>query len=80
MAGDAHPRWMTDAQMMEAFGLSQRALSALRSNPKFPTRDALLNKTDSKAVDAFFDKRSGLSLHPSSHGPFAHDGEENFAA
>ena len=80
MADHARPRWMTDNQLIEAFGLSQRALTALRSNRAFPKRDEVLNKTDSKAVDMFFDNRSGLGVQSSFHGVTAVDGEENFAA
>jgi hypothetical protein len=74
------PRFVTDSDLMRAFGLSKNALAAFRRNPAFPKRDPVLKKTDRKAVDSFFDKRAGLTVHVSPHGQSVHDGEENFAA
>lgn len=69
------PRFMTDAQLREHFGISERALRRLRMTRLFPARDSLVGKTDSKAVEHFFDRRAGLL---SSKPAFAADGEENF--
>ena len=80
MANVPAPRWMTDAQVIKHFGLSQNALKTLRSNRSFPQRDPVLRKTDSKAVDAFFDNRSGLAVQSVSIGQMVPDGEENFEA
>lgn len=74
------PRFQTDDQLIKCFGISQRALNALRSNARFPQRDPVLKKTDSKAVDAFFDSRAGLSFQSPNHIEALEDGEENFAA
>ncbi|HEV7253454.1 MAG TPA: hypothetical protein VGN97_10205 [Mesorhizobium sp.] len=65
---------MTDEELRAVFGLSGRALNRLRATGKFPAKDPLVGKTDRRAVDAFFDRRAGLSSGPS--GP---DGEETGA-
>lgn len=54
------PRFMTDAMLMEFFGLSYRALRRLKAMRDFPRKDAITNRTDSKAVDRFFNNLSGL--------------------
>ena len=69
------PRFMTDEQLREHFGISEGALYRLRMTRLFPVKDALVGKTDSKAVDRFFDRRAGLL---SSRPAFAADGEEDF--
>lgn len=69
------PRFMYDTQLQEHFGLSDRGLCALRSDPRFPTKDPLLKRTDSKAVHAYFDKRSGLG---GAVDKVTIDGEENW--
>jgi len=70
------PRFMTDAQLREHFGISERALRRLRMTRLFPARDSLVGKTDSKAVYHFFDRRAGLL---SSGSTLEGDrGEENF--
>jgi hypothetical protein len=51
---------MTDAQIRAHFGLTERALMLLKSIRDFPQRDRITNKRDSKAVDRFFDRMSGL--------------------
>lgn len=73
------PRFMTDEQLREHFGLSDRALTRLRMIPTFPKRDALTNRTDRKAVDLFFDVRAGI-MSPKFAGNVAGalDGEECF--
>lgn len=75
----APPRFMTDEQIREHFGLSERALSRLRAIPSFPRRDPLVNKTDRFAVHAYFDWRAGIRS-PSLAGNVAGgiDGEEHF--
>lgn len=71
------PRFMTDAQLREHFGISERALRRLRMTRLFPAKDALVGKTDCKAVEHFFDRRAGLL--PLGPPILAFDGEENFA-
>lgn len=70
---------MTDEELRGFFGLSERALIRLRATTRFPQRDGLINKTDRRAVELFFDRRAGL---PSSMGAInemaVQDGEENF--
>lgn len=73
------PRFMTDDELRAFFGLSERALARLRATNRFPQRDALINKTDRRAVELFFDRRSGLaSPMVAIDGMAAPDGEENF--
>lgn len=71
------PRFMTDEQMRLYFGLSERALTRLRGTRGFPPRDQLVEKTDRRAVELFFDHRSGIGFSPRG-GTSAADGEENF--
>jgi len=54
------PRFMTDQMLRDYFGLTERSLRRVRSMREFPKRDVLVGKTDSKAVDRFFDKLAGL--------------------
>lgn len=68
------PRFVTDQQLREHFGISDRALQRLRLLRDFPRRDPLIGKTDRRAVDVFFDWRAGLSS-----GDFAVDGDEDFS-
>ena len=73
------PRFMTDDELRSFFGLSERALTRLRATNRFPQRDALINKTDRRAVELFFDRRSGLASPMAAiNGMAAPDGEENF--
>lgn len=73
------PRFMTDQQLRQWFGLSERALDRLRATRHFPAKDGLVNKTDRRSVEVFFDRRAGLASPPHSGGnPAAVDGEENF--
>ncbi|WP_157928851.1 hypothetical protein [Pararhizobium haloflavum] len=78
-AQHAFPRFMTDDQLRAYFGLSDRALQRLRATRAFPQRDNLINKTDRRAVELFFDRRAGIA---SSMGvgtvATALDGDENF--
>lgn len=69
------PRFMTDQGLREHFGLSDRALRRLRAVREFPKKDVLVGRTDSKAVDRFFDSRSGLD---STSGYSRPDGKENW--
>ncbi|GLR45638.1 hypothetical protein GCM10007880_61560 [Mesorhizobium amorphae] len=55
------PRFMTDQELRAFFGLSERALYRLRFTRQFPTKDPLINKTDRRAVDIFFDRRARIS-------------------
>ena len=71
------PRFMADEELRTHFGLSQRALDRLRHLPFFPARDGLINKTDRRAVEAFFDRRAGIAS-PAQGGMVAVDGQENF--
>jgi len=75
----APTRFMTDAQLRAHFGLTARALARLRATRGFPQRDPLVNRTDKRAVDNFFDRRSGLILHGGGGNFAVIDGEENFA-
>lgn len=72
-------RFMSDEQLRRHFGLSARALSRLRMVRGFPQRDHLIQKTDRRAVECFFDRRAGI-LSPMGAGTIAGvpDGEENF--
>lgn len=73
------PRFMTDTELRQWFGLSERALDRLRGTRSFPAKDGLVNKTDRRSVEVFFDRRAGLDSHPRIGGtPAAVDGEENF--
>lgn len=73
------PRFMTDEELRGFFGLSDRALTRLRATALFPKRDELINKTDRRAVELFFDRRSGLASPVAAiNGMAAPDGEENF--
>ncbi|TPJ75796.1 hypothetical protein FJ422_30720 [Mesorhizobium sp. B2-6-3] len=73
------PRFMTDQQLRSWFGLSERALDRLRATRNFPPRDKLVNKTDRRSVEVFFDRRAGLDSPVRAGGiPAAVDGEENF--
>ena len=73
------PRFMTDEQLREYFGLSERAMDRLRATRTFPRKDDLINKTDRRAVEHFFDRRAGLAsfMHVGGN-PAVIDGEENF--
>lgn len=75
---DVKPRFMTDEQIRRYFGLSERALARLRASPRFPRRDGLINKTDRRAVDKFFDLRSGIASPSRADNPVGIDGDENF--
>ncbi len=59
--GGVPPRFMTDEQLREYFGLTERALTRLRATRDFPRRDPLVNKTDRRAVDVYFDRRAKIS-------------------
>lgn len=73
------PRFMTDAQLREHFGLSERALNRLRATRRFPPKDGLVNRTDRMAVEIFFDRRAGIASPVATHDNLAVvDGEENF--
>jgi hypothetical protein len=75
----ALPRFMSDEQLREYFGLSERALTRLRATSHFPARDGLINKTDRRAVELFFDRRAGIAFPVAANGNLAVvDGEENF--
>ncbi|AWC22218.1 hypothetical protein CO731_01674 [Aminobacter sp. MSH1] len=52
---------MTDEQLREHFGLSEKALYRLRGLNNFPKKDGLIGKTDSRVVDLFFDQRVGIA-------------------
>lgn len=73
------PRFLNDEELRAFFGLSERALARLRATGHFPPKDRLINKTDRRAVELFFDRRAGL---PSSiaaiNGMATPDGEEHF--
>ncbi|ESY21419.1 hypothetical protein X750_16810 [Mesorhizobium sp. LNJC394B00] len=69
---------MTDTELRAFFGLSVRALDRLRATRKFPVKDSLINKTDRRAVDIFFDRRCGI-LPASARYMSALDREENFS-
>ena len=72
----AAPRMMTDTELQQFFGISAAALKKLRADPRFPRKDGIINKTDRRAVDTYFDIRAGLN-NPSMVGKAA-DGKENF--
>lgn len=74
------PRFMTDTELKEHFGLSDRALMRLRATCSFPSKDLLIGKTDSRAVHFFFDRRIGLESDSSRGGDLfaVNDGKENF--
>ncbi len=73
------PRFMTDDQIKIYFGLSDRALMRLRGLHAFPKRDRLIDKTDRRALELFFDQRSGIVFSEVRGGnPACTDGEENF--
>jgi hypothetical protein len=79
MAMSTTPRFMTDEELRTFFGLSERSLTRLRATSRFPQRDGLINKTDRRAVELFFDRRAGLpSPVAAINGMAAPDGEENF--
>jgi len=74
------PRFMTDAELREHFGLPERAPNRLRATNIFPPKDTLIGKTDSRAVENFFDRRIGLeSDSHRSDLAAAYDGKENFS-
>jgi hypothetical protein len=64
---------MTDEELRRSFGIPQRALRELKKARGFPAKGPLLGKTDSRAVDFFFDLRSGVQT-----GSTVPDGPENF--
>lgn len=69
---------MTDGELCEHFGISERKLRAARSVPGFPKRDPLFGKTDRKAVENWFDRRAGIGNVSIAHGkPAVIDGKEN---
>lgn len=70
-------RFMTDRQLCEHFGLSERALGRLRALPHFPKKDNLISKTDAKLVDQFFDQRARIAS-PMQNDFLAVDGKESF--
>jgi len=73
------PRFMTDQQLRDHFGLPERALDRLRATRTFPQKDGLVNKTDRRAVEVFFDRRAGIPSPIAVGGHTAvTDGEENF--
>lgn len=73
------PRFMTDEELRTYFGLSERALTRLRATNRFPQKDGLINKTDRRAVELFFDRRAGLASPMAAiDGMALIDGEENF--
>ncbi|MER9769015.1 hypothetical protein NKJ09_23455 [Mesorhizobium sp. M0189] len=78
-AGLRPARFMTESELRRHFGLSERALTRLRLTKGFPRKDALVDKTDRKAVEKFFDARAGLtSGSPVDGNQVVEDGEENF--
>jgi len=73
------PRFMNDQELLAYFGLSERALARLRATQRFPQKDELINKTDRRAVELFFDRRAGLPSPMAAIPEMAAiDGEENF--
>ena len=73
------PRFLNDEELRACFGLSDRALTRLRATNRFPPKDGLINKTDRRAVELFFDRRSGLpSPMAAINGMATPDGEEHF--
>ncbi|WP_354063896.1 hypothetical protein [Devosia sp. 2618] len=71
---------MIDAELRAYFGLSERALQRLRMTGKFPKKDALIGKTDSKAVDHYFDQRAGLVATHLEYDREAELAKENFSS
>lgn len=72
------PRLMSDQELRDHFGLSERKLRAARSMPGFPRRDPVFKKTDRKAVEIWFDRRAGIGTLPVGHGnPVVVDGKEH---
>ena len=69
---------MTDGELRAYFGLSERALFRLKLSAGFPQRDSIIIKTDSKAVDDYFDQRAGLASQATTGGMVHRDGTENF--
>lgn len=67
-------RFLSDKELRQVFGLTESALRTLRKTASFPCHHPLFKKTDSRAVDLFFDTESGINqlsvLKP--------DGKENF--
>lgn len=51
---------MTDEELRAFFDLTERALLRLRAGGNFPKRDVLVNKTDRRAVEIYFDRRAGI--------------------
>jgi hypothetical protein len=73
------PRFMTDGQLRDYFGLTERALMTFRAMQTFPQKDGLINKTDRRAVEIFFDRRAGIPSPSFANGNSAvADGEEDF--
>lgn len=74
------PRFLNDEELRACFGLSERALTRLRATTRFPQKDGLINKTDRRAVELFFDRRAGLASPVAAINGMAFiDGEENFS-
>jgi hypothetical protein len=71
------PRFLTDAELRVVFGLTERALARLRASTGFPRKDALIGKTDRRAVEAFFDRRAGIITQ--ADPLLSVDGEEDFS-
>jgi hypothetical protein len=67
------PRFMTDKELRAHFGLTERALYRLRHTGRFPAKDNLIGKTDSRAVDRYFDQCEGIVSEA-----LAPDGPESF--
>jgi hypothetical protein len=61
-------RFLTDAELRSAFGLSERALQQLRILGGFLAKDSIVKKTDRKLVDRFFDIRSGVEPFTTADG------------
>lgn len=71
------PRFMTGEQLRDHFGLSERALRRLQAMRDFPKKDAITNRTDSRAVDRFFDRRAGIDASTADGTP-AVSGKDHF--
>lgn len=57
------PRFMNDSEIKEHFGIDESSLRALRRDPKFPQKlRPELTRTDSRAIDHYFDVRSGVPI------------------
>jgi len=56
------PRFMTDAELAEHFGIDKAALRDLRRDQSFPHKMAPIGKTDSRAVDHYFDVASQVPV------------------